>query len=165
MLTCLLGPFMAGATSPKELKIGIHVIDFMASPPAGRTGFGIVYDSRLHDSLEDAQAALASLSMPGLTLPDGLKPVLVDIKDLDQAANLRVVVVADHMKASYDQLADYGRRTHTLILSSDLDCVRAGKCTVGIASTPRVEVIVSTQQAQASAIQFSEAFRMMVTEY
>ena len=52
-----------------------------------------------------------------------------------------------------------------LVLSSALDCVRAGNCTVGIASTPRVEVIVSTQQAQASGIQFSEAFRMMVTEY
>jgi hypothetical protein len=164
-LACLLGPIAAGATSPKDLKIGIHVIDFVTNAPSGRTGFGIIYDSRSRESLEDAQAIMDSLSAPALKLPDGLKPVLIDIKDLDQAGNLRVLVVADHMKAYYDQLADYGRRTHTLALSSDLDCVRSGRCTVGIVSGPRVEVIVSTRQAQASGIQFSEAFRMMVTEY
>ena len=92
-------------------------------------------------------------------------PFLLDIRDLDESADLRAVIVADRMKSNYDLLADYGRRRHTLVISSDLDCVRAGKCTVGIASAPRVEVIVSTQQAQASDIQFSEAFRMMVTEY
>lgn len=162
-LACLLGPLAAGATSPKDLKIGIHVIDFVTNAPAGRTGFGIVYDSRVRESYEDAQQILDALS--GQRLPGGLKPVLVELRDLEDTSNLRALVIADHMKGAYDQLADYGRRTHTLVLSSDLDCVRAGKCTVGIASAPRVEVIVSTQQAQASGIQFSEAFRMMVTEY
>lgn len=165
MLACLLGPMAAAATSPKELKIGIHVVDFVTNAPSDRTGFGIVYDSRVHESFEDAQAIMDSLSMPGLKLPAGLKPILIDVRDLDETSKLKVLVVADHMKASYDLLADFGRRTHTLVLSSDLDCVRAGKCTVGIISAPRVEVIVSTQQAQASGIQFSEAFRMMVTEY
>lgn len=164
-LACLLAPLAAGATSPKDLKIGIHVIDFVTNVPPGRVGLGIVYDSRIRESHEDAEAILEALSAPGQHLAAGLKPVLIDIRDLDDATDLRALIVADHMKASYDQLADYGRRRHTLVLSSDLDCVRAGKCTVGIASTPRVEVIVSTQQAQASGIQFSEAFRMMVTEY
>ena len=164
-LACLLGPTVAGATAPKDLKIGIHVIDFITNAPPGRVGLGVVYDSRSRESQEDAQAILASLASVELHVPAGLKPVLVDIRDLDETSDLRAVIVADHMKADYDELADYGRRRHTLVLSSDLDCVRAGKCTVGIASVPRVEVIVSTQQAQASGIQFSEAFRMMVTEY
>jgi hypothetical protein len=165
VLACLLGPACGGATTLKDVKIGIHVIDFVTNMPAGRAGIGIVYDPRIKESAEDAQLILESLSSPALHLAPGLKPQLIDVRDLDDTANLRVVMVADRMKSFYDSLAEFGRRTRTLVLSSDLDCARAGKCTVSVASTPRVEVIVSSQQAQASGIQFSEAFRMMVTEY
>lgn len=165
LLACLLLPVCGGATTLKDIKIGVHVIDFVTNAPAGRSGIGIVYDPRIKDSTEDAQLILDSLSSPSLHLPPALKPVLIDIRDLEGASGLRVVIVADRMKPYYDTLADFGRRTHTLVLSSDLDCARSGKCTVGIASAPRVEVIVNSEQAQASGIQFSEAFRMMVTEY
>lgn len=165
VLACLLVPVWGGATTLKDVKIGIHVIDFVTNAPAGRTGIGIVYDPRVRESLEDAQLIRDSLSSPSLHLASDLKPMLIDIHELDEAPNLRVVIVADHMKPHYDALAEFGRRNRVLVLSSDLDCARAGKCTVSIASSPRVEVIVSSQQAQASGIQFSEAFRMMVTEY
>ena len=153
------------ATTLKDVKIGIHVVDFVTNTPAGRAGIGVVYDPRVKESNEDALSILESLN--SLHLAPGLRPSLIDVRDLDDtaAANFRVVVVADRMKPHYDALAEFGRRTRTLVLSSDLDCARAGKCTVSIASAPRVEVIVSSQQAQASGIQFSEAFRMMVTEY
>lgn len=165
MLACLLVPVWGGATTLKDVKIGIHVIDFVTNAPSGRAGIGIVYDPRAKESLEDAQLILESLSSSSLHLAAGFKAVMIDIRDIEEASSLRAVIVADRMKPYYDTLADYGRRTRTLVLSSDLDCARAGKCTVGIASNPRVEVIVSSQQAQASGIQFSEAFRMMVTEY
>ncbi len=165
MLACLLVPVLGGATTLKDVKIGIHVIDFVTNAPSGRAGIGIVYDPRVKESLEDAQLILEYLSSPTLHLAADLKPALVDIRDLDAARSVRAVVVADRMKPYYDVLAEFGRRTRTLVLSSDLDCARAAQCTVGIASNPRVEVIVSSQQAQASGIQFSEAFRMMVTEY
>jgi len=156
---------LGGATTLKDVKIGIHVIDFVTNAPSGRTGIGIIYDPRVKESAEDAQLILESLSSPAIHLAADLKPALIDIRDLDEARSLRAVVVADRMKPYYDTLAEFGRRTRTLVMSSDLDCARAAQCTVGIASNPRVEVIVSSQQAQASGIQFSEAFRMMVTEY
>ena len=165
VLACLLVPVWGGATTLKDVKIGIHVIEFVTNAPSGRSGIGIVYDPRVKESSEDAQLILESLSSSSINSAQTLKPVLIDIRDLEASTNLRAVMVADRMKPHYDTLAEYGRRTRTLVLSSDLDCARAGKCTVGIASNPRVEVIVSSQQAQASGIQFSEAFRMMVTEY
>jgi len=140
-------------------------MDFVTNAPAGRVGIGIIYDPRIRESADDAQLILESLSSSALHLAPGLKPALIDVRDLDDSADLRVAILADHMKPFYDSLADFGRRTRTLVLSSDLDCARSGKCTVSVASAPRVEVIVSSQQAQASGIQFSDAFRMMVTEY
>lgn len=165
VVACLLAPMPGKATTLKDVKIGIHVVDFVTNIPPGRAGIGIVYDPRVKDSAEDAQLILESLSAPSFHLPPSLKPALIDVRELDEASSLKVLLVADRMKPFYDTLADYGRRTHTLVLSSDLDCARAGKCTVSVASAPRVEVIVSSRQAEASGIQFSEAFRMMVTEY
>ena len=165
MLACLLSPIAAGATSPKDIKIGVHVIDFVTNPPAGKNAIGVLYDSKVKESADDAQVILDALSV---SLPHGAtapKPILVDIRDLDDAQTLRAVVVADHMKQHFDKVSAFGHRTGALILSADLECVRSNKCTVGIASSPRVEVILSSKQAQASGIQFSEAFRMMVTEY
>jgi len=163
VLACLLFPMAGSATSPKDIKIGLHVIDFVTNPPAGRNTVGVIYDSKVKESADDAQAILDSLK--SAMSRSGAKAELIDIHDIDDAAGLRAIIVADHMKPYYDRLAAYGRHVGVLTISTDLECVRASKCTVGIASAPRVEVIVSAQQAQASGIQFSEAFRMMVTEY
>jgi hypothetical protein len=165
VLACLLFPIAGSATSPKDIKIGIHVIDFVTNPPAGKTGVGVVFDSKVKESADDAQAIFDALKAALPRSTSGVKPVLVDIRDLDDTPGLRALVVADRMKPYYDKLSAFGHRNNAVILSTDLDCVRADKCTVGIASAPRVEIIVSSKQAQASGIQFSEAFRMMVTEY
>lgn len=164
VLACLLIPFGGEAATPKDIKIGVHVIDFVTNPPAGKSAIGVVYDPRVKESVDDAQVILESLAASLPKSPNASKPVLVDIRELDETQGLRAIVVADHMKPNYEKLSGFGRRNGVLILSTDLDCARAAKCTVGIASTPRVEIIVSAQQAQASGIQFSEAFRMMVTE-
>ena len=164
-IACLLVPLCTNATTLKDVKIGIHVIDFVTNAPPGRAGIGIVYDPRSKESAEDAQAIFDILAAPSQHLPSSLKPVLIDVRDIDEAARMRAVFVADHMKAHYEILAEFGRRSRMLVMSADPDCARAGRCTVGIGSNPRVEVIVNSQQAQASGIQFSEAFRMMVMEY
>jgi len=157
---------MAGnAASLKDIKIAIHVVYFVVNPPQGRSLIGIVYDPRNKESADDAQSIFDTLSTPTVRGGAALKPVLLDIRELDDAVGLRAAIATDNMKPYFDKLSHYGRRTGTLIIATDLDCVRAAKCTVGIASSPRAEVIVSSQQAQASGIVFSEAFRMMITEY
>lgn len=165
VLACLISPMFGEAATLKDIKIAIHVIDFVSNPPAGRNIVGVVYDPHFHESAEDGQSILESLTQALPHDPSSPKPQLIDIKDLDEAPGVRALIVTDHMKNFYEKLSIYGRHSGTLILSTDLDCVRGAKCTVGIASNPRVEVIVSTQQAKESNILFSEAFRMMVTEY
>lgn len=155
----------ATATTQKDVWIGIRVIDHIVKPLKNGRAIGIVYDPGNPQSVHDARLILESLPFP--TLDDGKVSgaVLIDIGDLDDAPDIRAVILADHMKPYFSRLCEFGSRAGVPLLSADLDCVRAAKCTVGIASFPRVEVFVSTQQAQASGIRFSEAFHMMVTEY
>jgi hypothetical protein len=92
-------------------------------------------------------------------------PVLVDIQDLSSVEGVRVGFVASATEAGFGTILELARKNGMLTISSDLSCVRSGRCTVGVSSAPRVEVIVSRQVSQESGVNFTEAFRMMVTEY
>ena len=164
-LAGLAWPLPGDAATPKDIKIGIHVIDFVTNPPADHNSIAVVFDGRVKESAEDAQVIFDALNATLPAKATSPKPLMVDIRDLDEAVPHRLVIVAERMKPYYDKLSEYGRHTGSIIMSTDLDCARSAKCTVGIASSPRVEILVSTKQAQSSGIQFSEAFRMMVTEY
>lgn len=164
LLTLAILPDSGNATTLNELKVGIRVVDFMASPPRGKTPLALIYDSQIKASAEDAQSILNWLNGDIGAGKVDLVPVLVDIRQLDENPNFRIGFIAAGMETHYGRIFDYARQNRTLTISADLSCVRAMKCTVGVAGAPRVEVIISQQAALSCGIEFTEAFRMMVTE-
>jgi hypothetical protein len=94
-----------------------------------------------------------------------LIPSLFDVHQLDEAVGYRIAIVADGTEAQYDLIRDYARKNLVLTVSSDFSCMRSGSCTVGIASIPRVEVVINRAVAASCGVEFSEAFRLMVREY
>lgn len=157
-------PGTGHATTLNELKVGVRVVDFLANPLRGKIPFALIYDAQIKVSFDDAQAISNWVASGAATGKVELAPVLVDIHQLDENQIFRVGFIAAGMESHYGRIFDYARRNRTLIISADLSCVRAGKCTVGIAGAPRVEVIISQQAALSCGIEFTEAFRMMVTE-
>lgn len=164
LLTLAILPGTGNATTLNELKVGVRVVDFMASPPRGKTPLALIYDPQIKASADDAQAILNWLGGSVEASKVELVPALVDIRQLDENPNFRIGFIAAGMETHYGRIFDYARRNQTLTISADLSCVRAGKCTVGIAGAPRVEVVISQQAALSCGIEFTEAFRMMVTE-
>ncbi len=164
LLILAILPNSGNATTLNELKVGIRVVDFMASPPRGKTPLALIYDPQVRGSSEDAQSLLNWLNGNMGVSKAELVPMLVDIRQLDENPNFRVGFIAAGMETHYGRIFDYARRNRTLTISADLACVRAGKCTVGVAGAPRVEVIISQMAALSCGIEFTEAFRMMVTE-
>jgi hypothetical protein len=161
----LLLPQQGSATSEKDVKIAVRVLDFVNAPAVGRSVVGVVFDARNRDSIEDARSILQWLGgASGQSISD-MTPVLIDIRKLDSFRDLGALVVAAGLEESYDRIRDYGSSTHTLTISTDLACVRAAKCVVAVSSVPRVEVMISARAASDSGVHFSDAFRMMVTEY
>jgi hypothetical protein len=162
VLTALPSPGMA--TTLNELKVGVRVVDFMNNPPHGKIPLALIYDSQVKTSVDDAQSLLNWMTSNGRSSKAEFVPVLIDVHQLDDAAPFRIGFVAAGMETHYGQVFEYARRHQTLTISADLSCVRAGKCTVGVAGAPRVEVIISQRAALSCGIEFTEAFRMMVTE-
>jgi hypothetical protein len=125
----------------------------------------VIYDSRNKESLDDARNIMSWLSAAPGGAKTSLLPVLLDAHTLDEVRNVRVAFVASATETDYGAITDFARKNGVLTISSELSCVRAGICIVGVTSAPRVEVILNRQLSQASGVEFTEAFRMMVTEY
>ena len=157
-------PGSGRATTLNELKVGIRVVDFMSKPAHDKSLLALIYDPQLKVSADDALSLSSWLISNSAAGKGELVPVLVDIRQLDETPSFQIGFIAAGMERHYGRIFDYARRNQTLIISADLSCVRAGKCTVGVVGTPRVEVVISQQAALSCGIEFSEAFRMMVTE-
>lgn len=165
LLTCLIYPSACLATTLKDVQIGVRVIDFLADPPLPRSHLAVIFDSYSKDSQEDARSILTWLTTEPVAAKTSLLPVMVDVHNLEEARGMRVGFVAAATEAGYPAISEFARKNHVVTISSELSCVRAGICTVGIASAPRVEVIVNRRVSETSGVDFIEAFRMMVTEY
>jgi len=158
-------PPKGNATSLKDVQVGIRTVEFLRVPPRGRIDVAVVYDRRRKDSDEDARAILTWLLANPRIKQAEMAPVLVDIQELAGDRHFPLAIVANGLSGDmFARILDYSRTHGTMTISSDLSCVHAGKCTMGISSSPRVEVILNRQVATACGIEFLDAFRMMVKE-
>ena len=165
VITCLAIPSSGHATSLKDVQVGIRTVEFLRAPPLGRTDVAIVYDRRRKASEDDARAILVWLLDNSQGSKVEIAPILVEIGELATLRRFPVAMIANGVPADqFPRILDYSRLNGTVTISSDLSCVHAGQCTLGISSSPRVEVILIRQVATSCGIDFLEAFRMMVKE-
>ncbi|PKU24172.1 hypothetical protein [Telmatospirillum siberiense] len=163
---CLLLSGSGQATTLNELKVGVRILDFMMAPPRGKTPLAVIYDGENKASVADAQTIQEWVNSGVSSVRAELVPSLVDAHRLDEVPAFKIAIVASGTTQALDKrILDYALKNHALTISSDLSCLQAGKCVVGIASSPRVEVIINRSVASSYRVEFSEAFRMMVREY
>jgi hypothetical protein len=158
-------PSFARATTLKDVQVGLRTVAFTAGPSRKHVQVAIIHNPQNPDSRADARQIAAWLgseaSFPGVTFEISM----VGLDDLIGERAYPVAIVAAHTGASFDRILFYAQHNKTLTISADLACVRAKACVVGVATTPRVEVLVSREASILCGIEFQEAFRMMVTEY
>lgn len=164
-LACLIYPSTCFATTLKDVQIDVRIVGFLGDPPPPRSPLAVIFDSRSKDSQEDARNIMTWLSAGADGAKTSLLPVMVDVHHLDEVQGAQVGFVASATESGYAAILEFARRNGVVTISSELSCVRAGICTVGVASGPRVEVIVNRHVSEISGVKFTEAFRMMVTEY
>jgi len=88
----------------------------------------------------------------------------VPVSSLGGLNGTRAVFVTSGLRQEQASIAAAASRLSVPTISADLDCVQAGRCVVGIRSTPRVEIIVNRAAARAANIRFGSAFLMLVKE-
>jgi hypothetical protein len=164
VLGCLLqAPAVLAQTEARNLQVLARTLGFMDPPMKGRLRVGILYDPASTAAHRDANALsglfAGGLRTGGLTLEARLVPIGeaneadVDLFLLSKGNGERAAALVPILKAR-----------KLPCLSTDLDQVRAGHCTVGLQSAPRVEILLNTRLAADSNTAFASVFRMMIKE-
>ena len=149
--------------SATDLQIAARVLSFMESPLSGRVRLGVVYASEIPRSRNQAEGLMDEFGR-GLTVGAlELLPVLVPL-DAAATADVDLFLLTEHLPASADTLAAVSERRRIPCLTTDVEQVVRGACTVAVRSRPRVEIIVNRGAALDAGVRFATAFRVMVTE-
>ena len=164
-LLLLQGSAEAGSMyGEKELAIGLRSIEFMVSPPRGRTLVGVVYDPSLGEAVD---ALRLVHDWPALnTRQYTLIPVAIPIDEIGRYDTLRVVIVATSAASGKERILNYARQNKTLIVGLDAECARQGTCVVGVSATPPpVQITINQKLSIECNSEFNDSMRIMAKEY
>lgn len=144
------------ATGARELQVMARAVGFVQGLPRGVIDVAVV-DGPGADAVLAAMGG--SVNASGVTL----LPRRVALSQL-AGSGVRVIIVPEGQSASHAAIGAAARRLRAITISTDMACVRADQCVVGVAASPRVDIVVSRQAASASNVSFSQAFRVVFRE-
>ncbi|HZD54304.1 MAG TPA: hypothetical protein VE175_14745 [Woeseiaceae bacterium] len=160
LLACL--PARADVTRT-DVQVAARALSFVSNPLAGRIDVGIVYSAASPRSVTQAKD-LRSMLDHGLRIGAlDLQPVLVELNDVPDA-DVDLFFLTEHIAPDETPPLVGIAGTPIICVTTDIEQVRNGVCTIGVRSRPRVEVFVSRAAAMASDVTFATAFRVMITE-
>ncbi|MFZ5610536.1 MAG: hypothetical protein ACOY99_13115 [Pseudomonadota bacterium] len=163
--TILGGPATVQAeTTEKDIQVAARAVAFMENAPSGDTPAAIIYDPANGATKAEAEAIQKAMGAGLKAGNANLQPKLVAVGSLGDLAGARVAFVTGGLGAQHGAIFAAAAPKSILTVSTDMSCVDAGKCVVGVMTQPKVEIIVSKAARDASSISFAAAFLMMVKE-
>ena len=151
------------ATDQVDLSVGMKTLPLLTNKIQGSATVAIVYDPSEPSSKEEAAGIKAILdgdfSAPGDLKLGGL---LVPVNELGKMAGSKIAVLTGGLGSYYDAIGSAATAGDVLTMSTDLGCVQANKCVLGIVSKPHVQIYFSQGAADALHLGFSSAFLMLV---
>jgi hypothetical protein len=160
----LLVPSASFAMDAQDISIALRVLLLMEEKYTGSIPVAVVYNPAVPSSLSDAENIKKSIEA-GVGMPEELKfnAYLVSVAHADKLSGAKVAFLADNLPSdSASAVCDAAVKEGILTISSNINCVRANKCVVGIISKPSIEIYYSPVAAEASHLSFSSAFIMLV---
>ncbi len=164
VMVLVYAPPALAETTAKDILVAVRTLGFVVDPPLGTVPLAVVFDPAQPQSAADLQTVIQVLDhgtrVGGITV----QPVPVAITELDRLVGFRFVLLMAGVQSYRQVIFDRTRGQGVVTISTDLECVRAGLCVMGVAAQPRVQILVNRTASQAAAVEFLVAFRMMITE-
>lgn len=161
---CLLfAPVHACATDAQDISASLKALLLMNSHPSGNISVAIVFDPLNQESRADAEGIKTIMDNGiGSSSIMKLEPRLVSIADTSRFSDAKVVFLAKGISPAGFEAISKAASPGILTISTDIDCVMAHKCVLGITSKPHVTIYYSTVATEAEHISFVSAFLMLV---
>lgn len=151
------------ATEALDVSVGLKTLPLLKNRITGPINMAIVFDPLNPESRADADGIKAFADDEGKGLGgERLIGMKVAVNDLAKLKGAKVVFVAKGVAADgLETVALVAAANGILSISTDLACVKAGKCVLGIVTRPTVEIYFSRSAASASHLGFSSSFIML----
>ncbi|ESQ75765.1 hypothetical protein [Asticcacaulis sp. AC402] len=160
--TLFLAPLSAHADGAREIQVAGRTLTFLDGGPTGKVTFAIVYDASKPASVaekDEVMAALGSGMAAGSATIVG-KPV--EAGAIGSAGDVGAYYITRGV--NFTAVGSAAKSKKILSIGSDMACVKAGACVMGVAATPKVEIVVNSATAAAVGAKFKAAFKMMIKE-
>lgn len=164
-VSSLIFALPAIAADKADLLVGMKILPLLAEKVTGPTTFAVIFDPANISSRHDAEGVKALLNGNFATPGDvKLIPVLVPVNNLVLLADSKIALLADGLSNYYEEIGRVAASKGILTMSTDLACVKADKCVIGIVSKPDVDIYYSKAAMDASHIVFSQIFTLLAKQ-
>lgn len=159
-----LWPAAPAPSASLNVPVAARVISFVQPTPEGIVPVAIVYQPGNSNSEAEASDMERRLGNGMRIGRASLRMRRVSVSNLGQLGGVKAAFLTSGLRAHQDDVAEASSAQSILTITSDTDCVTAGRCVVGITSASRTQIIVSKAAARRSGIRFGSAFLMLVKE-
>ncbi len=151
------------AADSTDLSVGLKTLPLLTEKMSGAVVVAVVFDPAKPNSKAEAESIKAMIDS-GMEPPGGIKltATLVSSNEGHKMAGAKIVYIAQG--SCSDAVAATATAGGMLTISTDIDCVKAGKCIIGVVSKPNIEIYYSKAASDAAKIGFSQAFSMLVKQ-
>jgi hypothetical protein len=158
----MAGP--ARATDLLDLKVGLKTLPLLTEKMSGSVPMAVVYGPGNAASKAEAETIVTAVGS-GLDAPGGVTvtAIAVPVADLAKHGDAKLVFITTGLGGDWGTIQQGA--PSALTLSTDLDCVKADKCIIGVVSQPSVSIYYSKAAADAGKIGFSDAFSMLAKKF
>lgn len=155
-------PIKTAATEQKDIVVGLKSLPLLTNKLSGDIPMAVVYDPANAASKADAEA-IKKIVDGGVDVPGGgkLSAALVGIGELSKLSGQKIAFVTPGLTSSYAAIGTAAAAGGVLTMTTDIDCVKAAKCVIGVVSAPAVTIYFSKAASEAAKIEFSSAFAML----
>ncbi|MGB9152941.1 MAG: hypothetical protein WCD70_07620, partial [Alphaproteobacteria bacterium] len=149
-----------------DLSVALKTLPLLTNKIASPASVAIIYDPASPESKSDADG-IKSIIDGGIAAPGDLKlkAQLMSVGDLSGLSGTPIAFLAHGLPTSdYNAVSAAASAAGVLTICTDINCVKANKCVLGVASKPQVEVYYSPAAAEAAKISFAAAFTMLAKQ-
>ena len=157
-----LTPFAAHAEGAREVQVAGRTLTFLDNGPTGTVVFAVVFDSSKPASVAEKDEVMGALGT-GMTV--GAVTIVgkaVDANAVSGVSGVSAFYLTHGV--NYAAVGAIAKSKKVLSISSDMACVNSGACVMGVAASPKVEIVVNSAAAAAIGASFKAAFKMMIKE-
>ena len=157
-------PCRTAVAAPLNVPVAARVISFLQPPPTGPISIAIIYQPG--NAASEAEAdQIERVIGSGMTVGRARLTVRrLSSTNIGQLSGVRAAFLTVGLRAHQDEIARVTASQSVVTITSDIACVTAGQCVIGIRNRGRTEIVVSRAATRQHRVRFGSAFLMLVKE-